>query len=134
VHTVQNIFNFKYTFTSDMGITFRLRHYWSKLNVLQFYDLAQNGTLATLTSSHFNRNEDQNYNAWNIDMVYVWQFSPGSEISIAWKNSSLSNTDQARLGYFRNLQNTFDNPQNNNISFKILYYIDYQNLRKKKAN
>ena len=132
VHTVQNIFTLKYTFTSDMGLTFRLRHYWSKLNVLQYYDLAQNGSLATLTSSHFNRDNDQNYNAWNIDMVYVWQFSPGSEISIAWKNSSLTNTDQAKLGYFRNLQNTLNDPQNNNISFKILYYIDYQNLRKKK--
>jgi hypothetical protein len=115
-----------------MGLTFRLRHYWSKLNNLQYYDLAQNGTLANLTSSHFNHDNDQNYNAWNIDMVYVWQFSPGSEISMAWKNSSLSNTDQAKLGYFRNLQNTIDAPQNNNISFKILYYIDYQNLRKKK--
>ena len=132
VHTVQNIFTLKYTFTSDMGLTFRLRHYWSKLNVLQYYDLAQNGSLANLTSSHFNRNNDQNYNAWNIDMVYVWQFSPGSEISIAWKNSSVTNTDQAKLGYFRNLQNTLNEPQNNNISFKILYYIDYQNLRKKK--
>ena len=132
VHTVQNIFNLKYTFTSDMGLTLRLRHYWSKLNVLKYYDLAQNGSLANLTSSHFNRDNDQNYNAWNIDMIYVWQFSPGSEISIAWKNSSLTNTDQAKLGYFRNLQNTLNDPQNNNISFKILYYIDYQNLRKKK--
>ncbi|MGZ3765495.1 MAG: DUF5916 domain-containing protein [Mucilaginibacter sp.] len=132
VHTVQNIFTLKYTFTSDMGLTLRVRHYWSKLNDLQYYDLAQNGTLANLTSSHFNRDNDQNYNAWNIDMVYVWQFSPGSEVSIAWKTSSLTNTDQAKLGYFRNLQNTLGDPQNNNISFKILYYIDYQNLRKKK--
>ncbi|HJP63886.1 MAG TPA: DUF5916 domain-containing protein [Mucilaginibacter sp.] len=132
VHTVQNIFTLKYTFTSDMGLTFRLRHYWSKLNNLQYFDLAQNGSLTNLTSSHFDHDNDQNYNAWNIDMVYVWQFSPGSEISIAWKNSSLSNTDKAKLGYFRNLQNTFDAPQDNNISFKILYYIDYQNLRKKK--
>jgi len=133
VHTVQNVFNIKYTFTSEMGVTLRLRHYWSKLNNLQYYDLAPNGSLANLTSTHFNRDNDQNYNAWNIDMVYVWQFSPGSEISVAWKNSSLSNTDQAKLGYFRNLRNTIDAPQNNNISFKILYYIDYQNLRKKKG-
>jgi hypothetical protein len=134
VHTMQNIFTLKYTFTSDMGLSLRLRHYWSKLNVLQYYDLAQNGSLTNLTSSHFNRDNDQNYNAWNIDMVYVWQFSPGSEISIAWKNSSLTNTDQAKLGYFRNLQNTLNDPQNNNISFKILYYIDYQNLRKKQKS
>lgn len=133
VHTVQNIFNFKYTFNDAMGLTFRLRHYWSKLNDKKYYDLGPNGSLDPLTSSHFNQDNDQNYNAWNIDMVYAWVFSPGSELSIAWKNAISSNTDLARFGYFRNLNETVNQPQNNNISLKILYYIDYQNLRKHRS-
>lgn len=133
VQTVENIFNVKYTFNNKMGLTLRLRHYWSKLNNHQFFDLAQNGALADLTSTNFSKNNDQNYNAWNIDMVYLWEFSPGSQISIAWKNSSLTNSSLATQNYFRNLRNTFSEPQNNNFSLKVLYYIDYQNLRKKKA-
>jgi len=130
VHTVQNIFNVKYTFNNTMGLTLRLRHYWSKLNDLKYYDLQQNGSLGPLVSSHYNHDNDQNYNAWNIDMVYAWVFSPGSELSIAWKNSTLSNNNQAKFGYFHNLNETVNQPQNNNVSLKILYYIDYQNLRK----
>ncbi len=66
----------------------------------------------------------------------TWFTSGSSHLRIraqhsSLKNSSLTNTDQARFGYFKNLQNTLNDPQNNNISFKILYYIDYQNLRKK---
>lgn len=131
--TVENIFNFKYTFNNIMGLTLRVRHYWSKLNNKQYFDLAQNGTLTGLTSTHFSRDNDQNYNAWNIDMIYAWVFSPGSELSIAWKNSALTNTDQAHRNYFYNLHDTLIQPQNNNISVKVLYYIDYQNLRKKKS-
>src|SRR5260221_6142469 len=91
VQTVENIFNLKYTFNNIMGLTLRLRHYWSELNNHRYFDLAQNGALADLTSVNFKHANDQNYNAWNIDMIYLWEFSPGSQISIAWKNSSLTN-------------------------------------------
>jgi hypothetical protein len=133
VQTLEHIFNIKYTFNNVMGLSFRLRHYWSKLNVLQYYDLAQNGDLADLTTSDFNKNNDQNYNVWNIDMIYQWQFSPGSEISVAWKSSSQNNTAMANYGYFNNFNNTLNQPKNNNFSIKILYYIDYQNLKKKRS-
>ncbi|MDB4924378.1 DUF5916 domain-containing protein [Mucilaginibacter sp.] len=134
IQTLENIFNIKYTFNNVMGLSFRLRHYWSKLNNQQYFDLAPNGELTNLTSSHFNQDNDQNYNVWNIDMIYQWVFSPGSEISVAWKSSSLTNTTLARYGYFNNFDNTLNQPKNNNFSFKILYYIDYQNLKKKSKN
>jgi hypothetical protein len=133
VQTVENIFNIKYTFNNVMGLTFRLRHYWSKLDDKQYYDLAPDGTLAPLTSSHYVRDNNQNYNDWNIDMLYVWEISPGSELSVDWKNSSLVDDTQAYHNYLNNFENTLHTPKNNNVSLKILYYIDYQSLRKKHA-
>ena len=132
VQTIQNIFNVKYTFNNTMGFTIRVRHYWTKLNNSQYFDLAQNGALVNLTSTAFNKNNNQDYNAFNVDAIYAWVFSPGSELSIAYKNSSLTNTQIARYGYITNLRDTFNQPQNNNFSVKMLYYIDYQSLRKKK--
>ena len=132
VQTVENIFNVKYTFNDVMGLTFRLRHYWSKLAVKQYYDLGTLGTLDPLTSAHFNHDNDMNYNDWNIDMLYVWEISPGSELSFDWKNSSLIDNDRAYQNYINNFQSTLHVPKNNNFSLKILYYIDYQSLRKKK--
>lgn len=131
VHTLENIFNIKYTFNDVMGLTFRLRHYWSKLNVQQYYDLGQDGSLGPLTSTHFSTDNNMNYNDWNIDMLYVWEISPGSELSFDWKNSSLIDNDQAKKGYFQNFENTLHVPKNNNLSLKILYYIDYQSLVRK---
>jgi len=131
VHTLENIFNIKYTFNDVMGLTFRLRHYWSKLNVLQYYDLGQDGSLGPVTSTHFGTDNNMNYNDWNIDMLYVWEISPGSELSFDWKNASLIDNDQARQGYFQNFENTLHVPKNNNFSLKILYYIDYQSLVRK---
>ncbi|MBD1393574.1 DUF5916 domain-containing protein [Mucilaginibacter glaciei] len=131
VKTVENIFTLKYTFSGIMGLNLRLRHYWSKLNNKQFFNLASNGLVKTLTSTDFNHDNNQNVNIWNVDMVYVWQFTPGSELSVAWKNSTFSNTGLATQNYFNNLNNTFNQPQNNNFSLKVLYYIDYQDIRKK---
>jgi len=130
VHTVENIFNLKYTFSGIMGLNLRLRHYWSKLNNKEFFNLAPGGELTTLTSTDFNHDNNQNVNIWNVDMIYVWQFTPGSELSLAWKNSTFTNTNQAYFGYLHNLNDTFNQPQNNNFSLKVLYYIDFQSLRK----
>ncbi len=132
-NTVENIFNVKYTFNNVMGLSMRVRHYWSKRNNLSYYNLLPNGTLTPRVPSEFNSTNDEAFNTFNVDMVYLWEFSPGSQLSIAYKNSSLTDTNLAQDGYYGNLKNTFNNPQNNNFSVKVLYYIDYQNLRRKKS-
>jgi len=70
------------------------------------------------------------FNTFNLDLIYAWEFSPGSQLSIAYKNASLTSNNLATSGYYYNLFNTFKQPQNNNFSIKLLYYIDYQNLKK----
>jgi hypothetical protein len=131
VQTVDNIFNVKYTFSNVMGLNFRLRHYWSKVKYKDFFGLTKAGDLVAPQTNDFNHDVDQNYNIWNIDMIYVWQFSPGSELSLAWKQSAQQYSNIARQNYYYNLKDTYNQPQNNNFSVKILYYIDYQALRKK---
>jgi hypothetical protein len=67
-----------------------------------------------------------------MDMNYVWQFMPGSEIGVAWKVSSSSADSNTDGNYLQNLSYTFHQPQTNNFSLKVLYYIDYQDLRRKR--
>ena len=111
-----------------MGITTRIRHYWSKVDYKQFFDLQTDGTLASKTG--FTQDVNQNYNAFNVDAVYTWQFAPGSFINIVWKNS-IENFDRAVSdGYFKNFDKTLGTDQNNNLSFKVLYFLDYLQLKK----
>ena len=97
---------------------------------LEFYTLNDKGYLDP--NYAYAQNKNQNVNYFNVDMVYSWRFAPGSELSVVWKNSIYEAVDQIRKGYFDNLEETFNAPQNNTISFKILYYIDYQKLPRKK--
>jgi hypothetical protein len=126
--TIENVVRFKYSFNTSMYITLRVRHYWSKVNNLEYFTLAKDGSLAANPSYHENLN--QNYNAFNVDLVYSWRFAPGSEINIVWKNAIGTFDRTVVTDYFRNVSNTLGAPQNNSLSFKILYFLDYLQLKK----
>lgn len=129
VRTIENSFDVKYTFNNKMGLNLRTRHYWSELTNKQFYILNAEGGLNPNTT--FNNAADRNFNAFNVDMVYLWRFAPGSEFSLAWKDASLLSNNNSQINYFNNLDRTLSAPQNNNFSIKILYYLDYLQLKKK---
>jgi hypothetical protein len=130
-NTIENILHFKYSFNTKMYITFRARHYWSKVVNQEFFTLGKDGSLER--NAGFNQSLNQNYNAFNVDMVYSWRFAPGSEINIVWKNA-IGNFDNIVVtDYLKNVGNTFAAPQNNSISFKILYYFDWLQLHRKKG-
>ena len=129
-NTVENILRAKYSFNNSMYITLRVRHYWSKVSNLSFFTLEKDGGLTDNNS--VNQNLNQNYNAFNVDMVYSWRFAPGSEMNIVWKNAIGTFGKEVVNNYFKNIDNTLSSPQNNSISFKILYYLDYLQLRRKK--
>ncbi len=126
VNTIENILSAKYNFSNKMGITFRARHYVSTVDNKEFYLLQQDGSLVAHKDFHPSVNEDVNY--FNIDMVYTWEFAPGSFINIAWKNATQYSTDLLVTKYFENLHNTLDQNNNNNFSIKIIYFIDYYKI------
>jgi hypothetical protein len=127
-NTIENILNFKYNFNSRMGLNLRLRHYWSKVEYKEFFTLIENGELAKNTA--FNENRNQNVNFFNVDMVYTWQFAPGSFINIVWKDAGFVFSDQVERDYFKNFNNTINTAQNNNLSLKVIYFLDYLNFKK----
>ena len=106
-----------------------MRHYWSGVGNKEFYLLQPDGSLSSYPD--FTQNKDMNYNAFTIDMVFRWIFAPGSELSLAWKTNSYDGEDRVVYNYFDNLNNSWLN-QKNSLSLKVLYYIDYNKLRKKK--
>jgi hypothetical protein len=114
-----------------MGLTTRIRHYWSKVDYKEFFTLLVDGDLAK--NPLFIQNKNQNVNFFNVDMVYTWQFAPGSFFNIVWKNAVFDFQDVVERNYFKNLGNTMEADQNNNISLKVIYFLDYLQLKKKKT-
>jgi hypothetical protein len=127
--TIENVISAKYSFDNKSGITFRARHYWSKVIQKELYDLEENGDLSP--SSHAGQLPifDENINFFNIDMVYTREFAPGSFINVVWKNAISTFGRNSAYSYFKNADRTFNSPQNNNLSIKIIYYLDYLNIR-----
>ena len=131
VRTFENVIGASYAINNKAGINLRIRHYWSGAGNKEFYQLQEDGKLTQ--DPAYNENQDENYNAFNIDLVFRWIFAPGSELSLAWKNSILNSNDQVIRSYWNNLDRTWKSDQVNSFSVRMLYYIDYNNLRKKKT-
>ncbi|MBA3971839.1 MAG: hypothetical protein H0X46_06775 [Bacteroidetes bacterium] len=129
VTTITNTLNASYIFTNRMSLSLRGRHYWSKAEYEQYYVLGNKGLL--FDHSQYAGNSNVNFNAFNIDLVYVWQFLPGSEMSFVWKNSIYTNGSVIVQHFRDDIDETFNSPKSNSFSLKILYYLDYSSLKKK---
>lgn len=127
VFVTNNEISIEYNINPRMGFNFRARHYWSKVLYSAFYTLREDGTLE---QSDFIPGRDLNFNIFNIDLVYSWQFAPGSFLNVVWKNS-ISETDDLRANdYFDNFGRTMESPQKNSLIVKMIYYLNYDDLRK----
>ena len=133
VTTFTNTATAIYTFTNRMSLNVRLRHYVSNVHYRDFSRLRPDGV--ETQEPDYQRNRDNTFNAFNIDAVYAWWFAPGSQVSIVWKNASASflESNAATPLYFDNLSNTINTPHNNNVSVKVLYFLDYLAIRPRRG-
>jgi hypothetical protein len=128
-HTLVNTITASYTFNTKMKIDFRGRHYWSWADYNSYFFLNPDGSLKPYPE--YSENEDVNFNAFNIDMTFKWEFAPGSELSLVWKNAIYTDDENMNMKFGKNLNETLKSDQSNSLSLKILYYIDYNILKKK---
>lgn len=128
VTEITNTINARYLFRNNLSLNLRLRHYFSSGTYDKYYHLNNNGTVTP--RNDFTDNTDFNFNAFNIDLVFNWEFAPGSNLNLIWKNAITDEGDHAIPDYIENLHNTLGSPQTNTFTLKMLYYLDYQYLKK----
>jgi len=127
INIFENAASGKYLFKNNVSLSLMARHYYAQGKYNSYYTLMGNGYL--LANSTYNENHDFIFNTFNVDMVFSWIFAPGSSLNVVWKNEITGEKAYATGNYFNNFDATFHEPQLNNISFKVLYYIDYQRLK-----
>jgi hypothetical protein len=120
-----------YNFTSRLNLTLRARHYWNEVKYKSFFNVASDG-------SHSRRPmplpaQDENYNLFNLDGFLTWDFRLGSRLIVGYKNW-LGNPYAVvgQRNYFGNLKNIFDGSHGNELTVKLIYFLDYNQLRKKR--
>ncbi|ANE52798.1 DUF5916 domain-containing protein [Flavisolibacter tropicus] len=134
--TTENSISAKYNFNYRSGITIRIRHYWSEVDKSRFYQLNKDGSTSAYTPGSTYNGGDVTFNQFTLFAEYTKQFAPGSFINIVWKNENDNDATMANHQYFKNFNRTISEPHLNNLSVRVLYYLDYLDLkkwRKKKA-
>ncbi len=124
---IENSFLGKYNFNDKSSFSLSFRHYWSTVAYQeQYYELGEDGYLA---EHPYSENNDLNFNNWNLDLRYVWQFTRGSEFVALYRNSIQSEDDKSDLSFGENLSDLLEQPNGHLLSIKLIYYLDYNNLK-----
>ncbi len=128
---VENVVSARYLFRNNLSLSIRARHYWTGGHYKSFYNLSEDGHL--IDNISYDQNHDFNFNAFNVDMVFQWQFAPGSFVNLVWKNSIYNESNIVVKSYSNNFTSTLEANQLNTVSLKVLYFFDYLYLRKKRG-
>lgn len=127
VHTLTNAMSGKYNFNIRSALTLSFRHYWSPVQYDDnYFRLNDKGFLEPDTYFY---THDINYNIWNLDLSYNWEFAPGSQLIVFYRNVIFSEHPDALFHFGRNLDRLFKEPISNSLSLKFIYYLDYNKLK-----
>jgi hypothetical protein len=123
-----------YNFTSRQNFTLRARHYWSRVNYTKFYNIDANGDFADRADPVPPGGNDENFNLFNVDAFFTWDFRLGSRLIVGYKNwlgddEFIDGTVHTK--YFKNLGEIFNLRHGNEITIRFIYFLDYNQLRKK---
>lgn len=121
-----------YNFTPRLNLTIRSRHYWNQVHYKNFFNADANGKLIP---RNFIPGQDENFNLFNTDAFLTWDFGLGSRMIVGWKNwlgdpygiSSVKN-------YLENLNETFNASHGNQVTVKLIYFLDYNQLKGNRIN
>lgn len=121
-----------YNFTPRMNLSLRARHYWSNVHYRSFFNIAEDGGYIPRSSLP---GRDYDFNVFNIDAFYTWDFKPGNRIILGYKNwlgddHQVHRLVQAGNNYGKNLNRSFSLPHGNEVTLRVIFFIDYNKLRK----
>ena len=130
--SIENSLNGSYNFNTRQGLNLSFRHFWSTANFAEnsYSELIERGKLKAIDYKVTNANDpDANFNIWNLDLSYRWQFAPGSEAVLLYRNSIFNEDKLSNLNFEESLDNLFDRPARHNVSLRVVYFIDYNKVK-----
>lgn len=117
-----------YTFTSKLSLNADVRHYWSRAQYVEYHELLEDGKLAvtdyTGAYDDGSSRHDVDFDAFTVDVWLRWNFAPGSELTLGWKDNIFAREGMVRQNYFDNLRDTWAAPGINSLSLKVLWFVD----------
>lgn len=130
--SIENSLKASYNFNSKNGINLSFRNFWATASFAEneFSTIQRKGDLEPFEYLVIeDNNPNKNFNIWNLDLSYRWQFAPGSEAVLLYRNSIFNQDGLSYLNYRESLDNLFQRPVRHNLSLRVVYSIDYNRIR-----
>jgi hypothetical protein len=124
---IQNVVDAKYIFNNKSSLSLRISHINSKVNYAGSYILDSDG-FPQLADFEL---EPLDFNMLNSYLNYQLEFAPGSFLSLTWKNELLKTDTEPADHYFQSLKETLNDHPNNNLSVRLILYLNYFTLKNK---
>ncbi|MBT8262370.1 MAG: carbohydrate binding family 9 domain-containing protein [Bacteroidia bacterium] len=131
ITNIENVITASYNFDPYKAIDLRFRNFWSSADYSDdiFFILNDDGTRTQIDYDTTENDPNRNFNIWNLDLSFRWRFAPGSEATLLYRNQIFNLDELATLNYRESLDNLFSQPQQNTVSLRITYFIDYNNVK-----
>ncbi|WP_034058256.1 DUF5916 domain-containing protein [Lacinutrix jangbogonensis] len=130
--TIENSISGSYNFNAMNSLTLSFRNYWSSVQYEDnIYELGENGRLHR--DNDYTKEDisdpDVNFSTWNLNLTYSWQFAPGSFLTAQYRNRIFNFNDDGAQDFGSSLNELLDQPNGNTFSLRMVYFIDYSNLK-----
>jgi hypothetical protein len=128
IKTYSNTFVLIYSLTNKAWINLKVRHYWSNILYSRFFALKNDGKLSGYDP--YPHQVDRDFQMLNLDCSFKWEFAPGSQLSVVWKNLFTKNDDFKSQNYFQTFHDMLNEPHQTSFSIRLLYYLDFIYFKK----
>ncbi len=130
---IENTINASYNFSPYHGLGFNFRYYWTTVEYEnELFKLEENGRLTT--DDNYTKidldDPDVNFNTWNMNLTYSWQFAPGSFLTAQYRNRIFNFNNNGVSDWSNSSKELFDQPIGNTFSLRLVYFIDYNDMKK----
>ena len=131
INSVENSLDLNFNIDNYKYLSLRFRNFWSTANYDNVLFSLKNDGMRELTDhSKLDFDPNTNFNLWNLDLNFDWWFSPGSTITLQYKNQIFNRDNESGLKYYKSLKNLFEFPVEHQLSLRINYLIDFNKLRR----
>jgi hypothetical protein len=131
-YMITNVLSGEYIINNKIDFSFKLRYHIDQVENIEYRRLKNDGYLTSIDGLSIPEvsSYDINYSTWTSDIGLSWWFAPGSQLSLVWKNGIDNQTNILKRNWFDNVNDSFSLSQENSLSLKVVYYLDYLYLKK----
>lgn len=128
IDRIRSTVSANYVFNSRSSIRLNLRQLWTAVKYKDYLILGENGNL--IEENTFEGISNINFSTLNIDLRFAWWFAPESEFVVLYRNAIATSGNIIETNYFNNIDNLLNSPQQNNLSVRLTYFLDYNTAKK----